>query len=219
MLQSFLVIRQAETSVPAYKSSFEDEYETEWDAGSSAFEDPSPLLSAAGFRMNETIFETNLNLDYVRKYDAIVFHLPYSILKEHLDTDAEPFRSLPLFWWCHNEPIIHNCKLADSIDGILYPGLTVSKLHWSLLLATKQYMQRTQWNKEREQLLAKLEDRKWIDRAKSILSEVKNITEAEAYEFLRKQAMNERRRLVDVAVSIVKVYTLLKEQNPRGKAR
>ena len=80
-------------------------------------------------------------------------------------------------------------------------------------------MARTQWKKEREQLLAKLEERKWIDRAKSILSEVKNIPEAEAYEFLRKQAMNERRRIVDVAVSIVKVYSLLLEQNPRGRSR
>jgi response regulator NasT len=127
--------------------------------------------------------------------------------------------TLPALWWCENEPVVHNCFLSESIDGLLYPGLTTDELHWTLLLSTKHYVARTQWKKEREQLMAKLEERKWIDRAKSILSEVKSITEAEAYEFLRKQAMNERRRIVDVAVSIVKVYSLLREQNPRGRDR
>lgn len=40
----------------------------------------------------------------------------------------------------------------------------------------------------------------------------KNISEAEAYDVLRKQAMNERKRMVDVATSIVKVYQILQDQ-------
>jgi two-component system, response regulator / RNA-binding antiterminator len=54
-----------------------------------------------------------------------------------------------------------------------------------------------------------LEERKWIDQAKSILCEVKQLTEKEAYHILRKQAMDERRKVADVAASIVKVYRLL----------
>lgn len=48
--------------------------------------------------------------------------------------------------------------------------------------------------------------------AKGILSKTKNISESEAYDLLRKQAMNERKRMVDVATSIVKVYQLLQDQ-------
>ncbi len=83
-------------------------------------------------------------------------------------------------------------------------------LHASLLLGFNHFIMRCEWLQEREQLLSRLEERKWIDQAKSILSEIKGISEAEAYDFPRKQAMNERKRMVDVATSIVKVYQLLR---------
>ncbi|TLS51185.1 ANTAR domain-containing protein [Paenibacillus antri] len=222
MLQSFLIVRDrpAAKSPPApvlgFPFGFDDE-EPAYAEG-ARFDSPTALLDAAGLRAQESILpEPSPDLD-VNNIDAILFCTSYSRLlawTRALEARTGP----PLLWWCDNEPVVHNCVLADSVDGILYPGMTTAELHWTLLLSSKHYLSRTQWKQEREQLIAKLEDRKWIDRAKSILSEVKSITEAEAYEFLRKQAMNERRRLVDVAVSIVKVYSLLREQNPRGRSR
>ncbi|MCI3921569.1 ANTAR domain-containing protein [Paenibacillus sp. TRM 82003] len=223
MLQSFLLVRDrpAPTSkktlgISGFPFGFDDEEpELSEDA---RYDSPHELIDAAGLRLVETVAaDATADLN-VKNVDAIIFHLPYKTLLQWTKTIEEEI-TVPILWWCDNEPVVHNCVLSDSIDGILYPGLTTAELYWSLLHTSKHYLNRTQWKKEREQLLAKMEDRKWIDRAKSILSEVKSITEAEAYEFLRKQAMNERRRMVDVAVSIVKVYSLLKEQNPRGRAR
>ncbi|WP_325176641.1 ANTAR domain-containing response regulator [Paenibacillus alkalitolerans] len=211
MLQTFLILRE-HPAPPANATVTHDE-DSEVKPVAERYIDPVELFTAAGYRiiLQEIKEETHIN---VRNIDAIILHLPFSALARftHL-------QSLPTIWWCEDEPVLHNCNIATEIDVILSPGLTVNELHWYVSLASKNYLRRTQWKQEREQLLAKLEDRKWIDRAKSILSEIKHISEAEAYEFLRKQAMNERRRLVDVAVSIVKVYSLLKEQNPRGRTK
>ncbi|MNN62293.1 ANTAR domain protein [compost metagenome] len=98
------------------------------------------------------------------------------------------------------------------VDGILSPSMLAQEIHWILHFSSRQCFERHQWLKEKEQLLARIEERKWIDMAKGILSKAKNISESEAYDLLRKQAMNERKRMVDVATSIVKVYQLLQDQ-------
>jgi response regulator NasT len=54
-----------------------------------------------------------------------------------------------------------------------------------------------------------LEDRKIIDKAKGILMKSRNISEDDAYALLRKTAMNESRRMADVARSLVTAAKLL----------
>jgi response regulator NasT len=55
-----------------------------------------------------------------------------------------------------------------------------------------------------------LEERKVIDRAKGILMQRRGIAEPEAYALLRRTAMNENRRIIDVAQSIITAAELLK---------
>jgi response regulator NasT len=55
-----------------------------------------------------------------------------------------------------------------------------------------------------------LEDRKVIDRAKGILMKLKNLTEDEAYSLLRKTAMNENKKISDVAQSVITAAELFK---------
>jgi response regulator NasT len=54
-----------------------------------------------------------------------------------------------------------------------------------------------------------LEDRKIIDKAKGILMKGKSISEEDAYALLRKTAMNESRRMADVARGLVTAAKLL----------
>ena len=54
-----------------------------------------------------------------------------------------------------------------------------------------------------------LEDRKVIDKAKGILMSTRKISEEDAYALLRKTAMNESRRMADVARSLVTAAKLL----------
>ncbi len=55
-----------------------------------------------------------------------------------------------------------------------------------------------------------LEERKVIDRAKGILMNAKNLTEEAAYALLRKTAMNENKRIAEVAQSVITAAELFK---------
>jgi len=69
------------------------------------------------------------------------------------------------------------------------------------------------FNKLREQLERAnqaLEERKFVERAKGILMKERGINESAAYALLRTVAMNENRRIADVARSVVVAAGLLK---------
>ena len=55
-----------------------------------------------------------------------------------------------------------------------------------------------------------LEERKVIDRAKGILMKAKNLTEDDAYALLRKTAMNENKKIAEVAQSVILAAELFK---------
>jgi response regulator NasT len=63
---------------------------------------------------------------------------------------------------------------------------------------------------ELERARSALEDRKVIDRAKGILMKAKNLNEEEAYALLRKTAMNENKKIADVAQSVITAAELFK---------
>ena len=55
-----------------------------------------------------------------------------------------------------------------------------------------------------------LEERKVIDRAKGILMKAKNMSEEDAYALLRKTAMNEKKKIAEVAHSVVMAAEMFK---------
>ena len=55
-----------------------------------------------------------------------------------------------------------------------------------------------------------LEARKIIDRAKGILMQAKGLSEEQAYALLRKTAMNQKRKIADVAQAVITAAELLK---------
>lgn len=140
--------------------------------------------------------------------DAVVLHTAAATLPEW-QTRIVGMRRLPTLWLCAEQLPPKEMDWGYSLDGILFPSMTQAEMMYALKWGLRCYAQRKRWAEEREQLLLRLEERKWIDQAKAVLCEVKGISEAEAYDFLRKQAMNERKRIGDIAASIVKVYQLI----------
>ncbi len=55
-----------------------------------------------------------------------------------------------------------------------------------------------------------LEERKVIDRARGILMKLRNLTEEEAYALLRKTAMNEKKKIAEVAQSVIMTAEMFK---------
>ncbi|MCM3781507.1 ANTAR domain-containing protein [Neobacillus mesonae] len=172
---------------------------------------PETLLESSGYLVlaagNEAEIQTHLP-----KVDAVILHLPVNDIQSWGDKLIQ-IRPLPLLWWCSPDTAgasITACEVEAPIDGILTPSMKEYELDWTLHFSEKRFYERQEWVSERKQLLARIEDRKWIDMAKGILSEINKISESEAYDLLRKKAMNERKRIVDVAVSIVKAHQMLK---------
>ncbi|MGG1515687.1 ANTAR domain-containing protein [Paenibacillus oryzisoli] len=216
MLQSFIVVDELKEKRSATSSELTSIGERQIAEGPPFL--PEETLKDLGFRVyaGTSMREISFNMP---KIDAVLLVVsPDQVAPWR--TRLHTLRSLPLFWWCDPHTFPSNeCKIDNGIDGLLGPSMSALEIHCALLLGVNHFFQRTEWQQEREQLLSKLEERKWVDQAKRILCEIKKISEAEAYDFLRKQAMNERKRLVDVATSIVKVYQLLQDQNQGGRKR
>ena len=62
---------------------------------------------------------------------------------------------------------------------------------------------------ELESTRSALKERKLIDRAKGILMKTKGLDEDGAYKLLRRTAMNQNRKIVDVAESLISAFDLL----------
>lgn len=172
---------------------------------------PEALLESNGYQVFASSSVEDIQ-PIIREVDAAVFHLPIGEMKDWEDT-LQQWKSLPLLWWCGSAVAtssIASCEADVSIDGILTPSMNSQELHWALHIGAKHFYDRQHWQDERLQLLSRLEERKWIDMAKQILSDINRISEAEAYDILRKRAMNERKRMVDIATSIVKAHQSLK---------
>ncbi|WP_127531952.1 ANTAR domain-containing response regulator [Paenibacillus kobensis] len=140
--------------------------------------------------------------------DAVVMAVPYQGML-NWQTELTAMRKTPLFWYCTEQQLPQQLDWGFSLDGVLFPSMTAAELKHAFQWGQRVHQQRKRWSDERDQLLHRIEERKWIDQAKAVLCEIRGINEAEAYDFLRKQAMNERKRIGDVAASIVKVYQLI----------
>ncbi len=171
---------------------------------------PETLLEDNGYQASISVGADDVK-SLLTKADAVVLDLPIEeiAILEHILTHS---RNIPMLWWCSpytTSSSVQACEMESAIDGILTPTMKEQDLHWALHFAAKIFVERQQWHSERQQLVSRLEDRKWIDMAKGILADMKKISEAEAYDILRKKAMNDRKRLVDVATAIVKAHQLL----------
>jgi response regulator NasT len=63
--------------------------------------------------------------------------------------------------------------------------------------------------RELEQARSELQGRKIIDKAKGILMRSKGLSEEAAYQLLRKTAMNQNRKITEIAQSLVTAAELL----------
>ncbi|GAK39238.1 ANTAR domain-containing protein [Paenibacillus urinalis] len=172
---------------------------------------PESLLESSGYLVLAAGNEADIHA-HISKADAAVLHLPVYEIQSWSEKLIQ-IKPLPLLWWCSADAAsasITSCEVEAPIDGILTPAMKEHELDWTLHFSEKRFFERQEWASERKQLLARIEDRKWIDMAKGILSDINRISESEAYDLLRKKAMNERKRIVDVAVSIVKAHQMLK---------
>lgn len=96
------------------------------------------------------------------------------------------------------------------VGAYVVDGLRKERIKAVLDTAVSRYHAFSKLRDELDRARAALDERKIIDRAKGILMNEKGMTEEAAYALLRKAAMNENRRLSEVAQSVVTAARLFK---------
>ncbi len=96
------------------------------------------------------------------------------------------------------------------VGAYVVDGLRKERVKAILDTAVSRFNAFDRMREELDRAKQALDERKTVDRAKGILMRERNLTEEQAYSLLRKTAMNENRRIVEVAQSIVTAAGLLK---------
>ena len=96
------------------------------------------------------------------------------------------------------------------VSAYIVDGLKKERIKPILDLCISRFNAFSRLQDELERTKSALEDRKVIDRAKGILMKLKGLTEDEAYVLLRSTAMREKKKIGDIAQSIVTAAELLK---------
>ncbi|MER0236686.1 ANTAR domain-containing protein [Fulvimarina sp. MAC8] len=95
------------------------------------------------------------------------------------------------------------------VSAYIVDGLKKERVKPILDMAISRFNAFHRLNHELEQARSQLADRKIIDQAKGILMKAKGVSEPEAYRLLQRSAMNENRRIADVARSLISASRLL----------
>ncbi|WP_137151331.1 ANTAR domain-containing response regulator [Devosia sp. FKR38] len=95
------------------------------------------------------------------------------------------------------------------VSAYVVDGLRKERVKAILDMAVLRFNAFAKLTRELEQARSELEDRKIIDQAKGLLMKSRNLSEADAYALLRSTAMNQNRRMVDIAQSLVTAAALL----------
>jgi response regulator NasT len=96
------------------------------------------------------------------------------------------------------------------VSAYIVDGLKKERMQPILQTCVSRFNAFRKLREELDEARSQLEDRKTIDRAKSIVMRMKGLQEEDAYALLRKTAMNEKRKLVDIARSIIMAAEMLK---------
>ncbi len=95
------------------------------------------------------------------------------------------------------------------VSAYIVDGLRKERVKPILQMAISRFNAFARMARELEEARGELEGRKLVERAKGILMKSRGLSEEDAYALLRKTAMNQNRKLADVAQSLVTAADLL----------
>ena len=101
-------------------------------------------------------------------------------------------------------------SIDAGVSAYIVDGLRKERVKAILDMAVSRFNAYERLRRELDEAKDQLAERKVIERAKGILMKARSITEDEAYALLRRTAMNENRRIAEVAHSVVMAAGLLR---------
>jgi response regulator NasT len=95
------------------------------------------------------------------------------------------------------------------VSAYVVDGLRKDRVKPILDMAISRFNAFSRMARELEEARTELESRKLVDRAKGILMKSRNLSEEEAYALLRRTAMNQNRKIGEIAQSLITAAGLL----------
>lgn len=95
------------------------------------------------------------------------------------------------------------------VSAYVVDGLKRERVKPILDMAISRFNAFARMSRELEEARSQLESRKIVDRAKGILMKTRGLSEADAYTLLRKTAMNQNRKISEIAESLITAAGLL----------
>ncbi len=129
-------------------------------------------------------------------------------LEQITDATQASKRAVALFV-DQTDDTLTQAALNAGVSAYVVDGLQMERIKSVLETAIARFKVMHQKQSELDAAKQALEDRKLIDRAKGILMRQRGISEDEAYTLLRKTAMGQNRKVIDVAQALVTAADLL----------
>ncbi len=116
----------------------------------------------------------------------------------------------PIVLFTENNDTTHvKDAVAAGVNAYIVAGLAPERIRPIMDVAMARFEHEQSLRQELQSARSELQERKTIDRAKGLLMQRQNLTEQQAYEKLRKTAMDKGLKLADVAQRMLDVAELL----------
>ena len=184
--------------------------------------DEAPIRSAileaglreAGFSNVIHLADTTGLLDQVYRIDPDVILIDLEnpsrdVLEQMFQVSRIVRRPIAMFVDQSDRPTIE-AAVDAGVSAYIVGGLKKERVKSILDLCISRFNAFSRLQDELDRTKSALEERKVIDRAKGIIMRAKSFTEEQAYALLRTTAMNEKRKIADVAQSVITASELLK---------
>ena len=172
-------------------------------------------LQEAGYR-NVTVLENATGLldrIYVIDPDVVVIDLENpsrDVLEQMFQVSRIVKRPIAMFVDQSDRQTIE-AAIDAGVSAYIVDGLKKERVRPILDMTISRFRAFDALRAELESTKSQLKERKLIERAKGLLMKSKGLDEEAAYNLLRRTAMNQNRRVGDVAESLISAYDLLKQ--------
>ncbi|KRC82365.1 ANTAR domain-containing response regulator [Sphingomonas sp. Root241] len=129
-------------------------------------------------------------------------------LEEMLAVSRALARPIAMFVDQSDDAMI-GAAIDAGVSAYVVDGLRKDRVKPILDLAIRRFNAFARMQSELDEARTALADRKTIDRAKAILMQTRGLAEPDAYALLRSTAMNQNKRIADVAEALITAHSLL----------
>ncbi len=170
-------------------------------------------LREAGYNHVTVVQEVNgiARIIETAKPDVIVIDIenPNRDMMEHLFQLTRTVSRPIAMFVDRSDTALIEAAMEAGVSAYVVDGLKKGRVKAILDMAVHRFNAFSRLQRELAEAKSALEERKIIERAKGILMKMRGLSEEEAFVLLRQTAMNEKKKMSDIAQSVVTAAGLL----------